>query len=198
MEEKFEELAEGYITNKVGISVSFLTEKLSVALAANVHLLNKDGDMMMAGISNMAHGTDTTKIRSDKTKWLEADTKNEAEMEFLEIIRLFTLYLNKTCYTGLNAFEFHYALYEEGSFYGRHKDQFRNDSNRKFSMISYLNENWQQAEGGQLILHHDGKAAQNILPEGGKTVFFKSDELEHEVAVATRDRMSVTGWLKQV
>lgn len=198
MEEKFEELAEGYITNKVGISFSFLTEKLSVALAQNIHLFHANGDLTKAGISNVQHGADTAKIRSDKTKWLDAGSKNDAEMEFLEIIRLFTLYLNKTCYTGLNAFEFHYALYEEGSFYSRHKDQFRNDSNRKFSMISYLNENWLQADGGQLILHHYGKAAQNILPEGGKTVFFKSDELEHEVSVATRDRMSVTGWLKRV
>lgn len=198
MEAIFEEIAEGYITNKVGISLSFLTEKLSAALAQNIHLFHANGDLTKAGISNMQHGTDTAKIRSDKTRWLEEGTKNEAEMEFLEIVRLFTVYLNRTCYTGLNAFEFHYALYEEGSSYGRHKDQFRNDSNRKFSMISYLNENWLQADGGQLILHHEGKAAQNILPEGGKTVFFKSDELEHEVAVATRDRMSVTGWLKRV
>ncbi len=198
MEAIFEEIAEGYITNRVGISLSFLTEKLSAALAQNIHLFHTNGDLTKAGISNVQHGADTAKIRSDKTKWLDAGSKNDAEMEFLEIIRLFTLYLNKTCYTGLNAFEFHYALYEEGSFYGRHKDQFRNNSNRKFSMISYLNENWQQADGGQLILHHEGKAAQNILPEGGKTVFFKSDELEHEVAVATRDRMSVTGWLKRV
>jgi len=198
VEAKFEELAEGYITNKVGISLSFITEKLSMALAANLRQLHKEGDMLMAGISNRKHGADTTRIRSDKTKWLEADTKNEAEMEYLEIIRLFTLYLNKTCYTGLNAFEFHYAMYEEGSFYGRHKDQFRNNTDRKFSMISYLNDNWLQADGGELILHHEGKPAQNILPEGGKTVFFRSDDLEHEVAVASRDRMSVTGWLKQV
>jgi SM-20-related protein len=89
-------------------------------------------------------------------------------------------------------------LYEEGSFYGKHKDQFRNNSNRKYSMISYLNDNWDEGNGGQLIIHHEDREAQKILPVNGKTVFFQSDVLEHEVVKANRSRMSVTGWLKRV
>lgn len=154
--------------------------------------------MARAGIGNGHTKMETLSVRSDRTSWLDADTKNEAEMEFLEIIRRFITYINRTCYTGLNACEFHYALYEEGTFYGRHKDQFRNNNNRKFSMISYLNDNWIESNGGQLIIHHDDRAAQKILPLNCKTVFFQSDMLEHEVAIANRPRMSVTGWLKRV
>ncbi len=64
-------------------------------------------------------------------------------------------------------------------------------------MISYLNENWQESDGGQLIIHR-GEETQQILPSNQKAIFFQSDVLEHEVAVAHRPRMSVTGWLKRV
>jgi SM-20-related protein len=38
---------------------------------------------------------------------------------------------------------------------------------------------------------------QAIAPIQGKTVFFKSDELQHEVLVTNERRFSVTGWLKR-
>jgi len=198
MEAKFEELIEGFITGKIGISELFMTEQLSASLLGNLMRLKDDGLMATAGIGNAHTKTDTLSIRSDRTSWLDAGTKNMAEMEFLDIIERFMAHLNRTCYTGLNACEFHYALYEEGTFYGRHKDQFGNDSNRKYSMISYLNDNWIESNGGQLIIHHEDKAAQSILPTNCKTVFFQSDILEHEVVKAYRPRMSVTGWLKRV
>lgn len=189
---------EGFITGNIGISEAFMTEQLSASLLCNLLHLKNDDLMSKAGIGN-AHGKNHMPgVRSDQTAWLSADTKNLAEMEFLEIIEEFMSHLNKTCYTGLNACEFHYALYEEGSFYGRHKDQFRNNNHRKFSMISYLNENWVESNGGQLIIHHDDREAQHILPINCKTVFFQSDILLHEVAIANRPRMSVTGWLKSV
>ena len=198
MEAKFEELVEGFITGKIGISELFMTEQLSASLAGNLIGLKNDGLMATAGIGTAHSKTETLNIRTDRTSWLDAGTKNMAEMEFLDIIERFMAYLNQTCYTGLNACEFHYALYEEGTFYGRHKDQFRNNNNRKFSMISYLNNDWTERNGGQLMIHHDNKAAQSILPTNCKTVFFQSDILEHEVVKANRPRMSVTGWLKRI
>ena len=197
MEAKFEELIEGFITNKIGISESFLSVALSAGLQQNIHKLNRDSRMERAGVGNANAKDKTNKVRGDKTCWIDSKTKNSDEMEFLDIIRRFTEHLNKTCYTGINACEFHYALYEEGTFYSRHKDQFRNDYNRKFSMIGYLNDNWVASDGGQLIIHQD-EVSQEILPCSQKTVFFRSDVLEHEVAIAARSRMSITGWLKRV
>ena len=104
--------------------------------------------------------------------------------------------LNETCYAGINDYEFHYALYEEGSFYKRHKDQFRNDADRKYSLISYLNKEWTEEDGGQLWVYH-GNEINKILPHAQTAVFFKSDEMEHEVTKANRSRMSITGWLKR-
>ena len=115
----------------------------------------------------------------------------------MEQVEDFMDHLNRTCYTGLNAYEFHYALYDTGSYYHRHRDQFKNNSDRKYSLITYLNDDWVETDGGSLLVYHDEKT-ESILPTIQKAVFFKSDELEHEVSIANRPRMSITGWLKRV
>ena len=197
MQAKFEELIEGFVTNKIGISESFLSLPLAGALQQNILRLNRDSRMESAGIGNNSAKDKTQKIRGDKTCWIDSKTKNTSEMEFLDMIRQFIELLNKTCFTGLNSCEFHYALYEQGAYYSRHRDQFKNDYNRKFSMIGYLNNEWTEADGGQLIIHQN-EETQSILPGNRKAVFFQSSELEHEVAIACKQRMSITGWLKRV
>jgi len=49
--------------------------------------------------------------------------------------------------------------------------------------------------GGELQIHH-ADHLQNISPTNGKSVFFKSSELAHEVLLTHVPRMSITGWLK--
>ena len=63
-------------------------------------------------------------------------------------------------------------------------------------MISYLNADWKKKDGGELIVYED-KNNHTINPTQGKTVFFKSDELLHEVLTTNEKRMSITGWLKR-
>ncbi len=58
-----------------------------------------------------------------------------------------------------------------------------------------MNENWVIADGGELRIHHADRL-QNISPTNGKGVFFQSDEMEHEVLITNKPRMSITGWLK--
>ena len=100
------------------------------------------------------------------------------------MIDLFVLHLNSTCYTGIIAYEFHYVYYESGSFYKKHIDQFKNNDSRQYTMIFYLNENWELKDGGELCIHHAEKL-QNISPQNGKSVFFKSSEVLHEVLTTT-------------
>ena len=197
MKAKFEELVAGFLTGNIGISDDFLNAPLAAALQQNLLRLKRDSRLVAAGTGNAPVKDKNQKIRGDRTSWLNTETKNIAEMEFLDTISQFMSYLNTTCYTGLNACEFHYALYEKGTYYHRHKDQLRNDNNRKYSMISYLNENWTEDDGGQLIIHHE-ETTRSIMPNNRRAAFFQSDVLEHEVAIANRSRMSVTGWLKRV
>jgi SM-20-related protein len=108
----------------------------------------------------------------------------------------FVIHLNGSCFTGITGYEFHYALYEEGSFYKKHIDQFRNNDSRQFTVIVYLNEDWQLADGGELCIYHLDHL-QHISPANAKCVFFKSSELPHEVLVTNKPRLSITGWLKK-
>ena len=47
----------------------------------------------------------------------------------------------------------YYSLYDAGDFYKKHLDQFKDNSNRQFSMISYLNPHWEAKDGGELFIH---------------------------------------------
>jgi SM-20-related protein len=40
-----------------------------------------------------------------------------------------------------------------------------------------------------------GHESKDVLPVAGRLVCFRSDLLEHEVLPATRERLSLTGWL---
>lgn len=198
MIDRFEELIEGFLNHKVGVSTQFLSTELTNALSENLRMLHHEGQMISAGVGDAQNRTLDKTIRRDKIYWMDNATTNIAEREFLSIIDEFVSYLNRTCFTAINDYEFHYAVYEAGSFYKRHIDQFRNNNFRKFSLITYLNEDWKEEDGGSLLLYRDNGAVDSILPTAQRAVFFKSDEMEHEVAVATRARMSITGWLKSV
>jgi SM-20-related protein len=134
-------------------------------------------------------------IRNDKILWLDPTNKNATELKFFTLMDAFILHLNQTCYAGITGYEFHYTIYEKGSFYKKHIDQFQNNSDRAFSMILYLNIDWTIADGGELCIHH-ADHIQNISPTNGKCVFFKSNFLAHEVLLSNAPRLSITGWLK--
>ena len=197
MDNQFDLLIDTYLENNVGIDTGFLSERLSNGLRQNIEQLQKDDRMQAAGIGNNLVKDAGQKMRSDKIYWMDKSHDNIFEQEFLQLAADFIERLNSTCYTGINACEFHYAVYEEGSFYKRHKDQFANDSNRKYSLINYLNTNWLEEDGGQLLVYQN-EEVQKILPHSQTAVFFKSDEMEHEVTKTHRSRMSITGWLKRV
>ena len=195
-EKHFDVLIDTYLSNKIGIDQSFLKSSLTKGLQAHMTELRESHQMVPAGIGNSFQKDVNSEIRSDHIYWLDKSHDNIFEKEFLNIIENFIDRLNYTCYTGINAYEFHYAYYDTGSHYKRHRDQFKTNGHREFSLINYLNEDWQEANGGALTIYPDNIAG-DILPKSQTAVFFKSNELEHEVKIANRPRMSVTGWLKR-
>lgn len=197
MPQQFDLLINTYLDSKVGVAPRFLTKALSQGLQQNIHQLQKDNLMTNASIGNDDIKDPNQKMRSDKIYWLDKKHNNPFENEFLQRVEDFIAYLNETCYAGINACEFHYAVYEKGSFYKRHKDQFKSNNNRKYSLVTYLNDNWVEADGGQLQVYGNSNM-QQIQPNAQTAVLFKSDETEHEVLIANQSRMSITGWLKQV
>lgn len=195
MEKIFNTIIDSFIENKIGIAENFLSASLSFNLKENLKALFISNQLKSAGIGDSKNVAYDDLFRGDNIYWLDKKNNNIHENVFFDLMDSFVLYLNESCYTGINSYEFHYTLYETGSFYKKHIDQFRNNDNRKYSMIMYLNENWEKNDGGELCIHYQN-SIQNISPTNGKTVFFQSNELEHEVLITNKPRMSITGWLK--
>lgn len=198
----FEPIIEGILADGFGVADNFLSPNEVKALASQLHKRREAGQFRAAGIGNQQVMVEQA-IRGDEILWIDEATATPDEAAFLQRVGEFVEYVNQTCYLGLREFEFHYARYPAGTFYKRHLDQFRSDSRRKLSVICYLNTDWKEADGGQLALYlpaPDGKSEQQLIisPTGGRLVCFESGRLEHEVLPATRERLSITGWLKTI
>jgi len=191
----FNTLIDSFIDNKVGIAENFLSEALASHLKDNLKKLYSEKQLLNAGTGNETVIVQDKLVRGDKIYWLDRKHNDPYENDFFDLMDQFVIHLNSSCYTGITGYEFHYTMYEKGSFYKKHLDQFRNNGSRQYSMIMYLNADWEEKDGGELCIHH-GDNLQNITPTNGKSVFFKSSELEHEVLLTNKSRMSITGWLK--
>ena len=198
-ESLYEPIIDGILTEGYGILDHFLSPDEVIALATRLRTRREAGQFRPAAIGNQQVTVETT-IRGDEILWLDETTASPEEQIFLQRIGQFVQYVNQTCYLGLRDYEFHYALYPTGTFYKRHLDRFRSDSRRKLSVVCYLNADWQEADGGQLVLYlPDADSSDRpvtAMPLGGRLVCFDSGLLEHEVFPATRERLSLTGWLK--
>lgn len=179
----------------MGIAENFLSEALASHLKDNLRTLYADKQLLDAGTGNEVVVVQDKRVRGDKIYWLDRKHNDPHENDFFDLMDQFVSHLNSSCYTGITGYEFHYTLYEKGSFYKKHLDQFRNNGSRQYSMIMYLNADWEEKDGGELRIHQEN-TQQNIAPTSGKSVFFKSSELEHEVLLTNTTRLSITGWLK--
>lgn len=194
---QFEELIQGLIDNQYGCCNDFILPSTLEGLRNNMSMLIALGDMKSAGIGNKIDFQKNELIRSDKINWIEERSTDLYEEVYLKKIWGFINYLNKTCFTSIKTFESHYANYESGSFYKRHIDQFKSEKGRKYSIVLYLNQNWEEKDGGMLSLYPLLGEQKDIAPLEGRMVFFRSDEMEHEVHPSlTRERKSIAGWFK--
>ena len=150
MQIEFEELINGLLENNVGISNHFLTEDLSNHLNKNLLNYISADALQTARIGNEDKRVEDSEVRSDRILWLDKSHGNVHENAYLEIMDGFISHLNMTCYTGITEAEFHYSLFEKGSFYTKHLDQFQDNSSRKYSLVSYLNDSCKEGDGGEL------------------------------------------------
>lgn len=135
-------------------------------------------------------------IRGDHTFWLDPLNPPEPFKRVTILLEEMKLVLNRHLFLGLKEFECHLAYYEKGTFYKKHLDRFENDSSRVLSFVLYLNEEWDQAQGGELILFDKpGEEIRVITPMPGTFVCFLSSEFPHEVKPAEVERRSLTGWI---
>lgn len=132
-------------------------------------------------------------IRSDNISWLTGEEREQEILDYQLLAYNLSQHLNEGLYLGLNEFECHFAQYPKGSFYKAHKDSFKSDDRRTITLITYLNKNWQEGDGGELRLHLKDEVV-DIKPYGGSVICFRSSEILHEVLMSNKERLSLTGW----
>lgn len=140
-------------------------------------------------------------IRGDYIAWLDEHDSQLVVQAYLKKMELLRLLLNEQLFMNVHVLETHAAVYPVGSVYQKHLDQFSNGAmphpqQRQLSASLYLNPNWQTSDGGALRLHLNATSHVDIQPHAGRIVLFLSAQFWHQVLPATRERLSLTGWLR--
>ena len=192
----YENLYETITQNLVDYGYIIINDALDTSLVKNLQdLALQNQSYKQAGISSTTklHLDDTK--RRDKTKWLDEDTA--AQSRYLHIMQELQNYLNHSLYLGLTYYESHFALYESDDFYEKHLDSFSKSKNRIVTSVYYLNETWEQEDGGELIIYNkENKHIKTVSPKSDTLVLFLSEKFPHEVLISKKKRYSIAGWFR--
>jgi len=197
-EQKFELLIEGVVAKGYAVCDDFLEPHEVENLLATFAKRYQSGKFREASIGKQSEAHKAALIRGDEILWLETNSIDVAERMLLNKNQAFVDYLNQTCYLGIVDTEIHFAKYDIGKFYRRHRDTFQAQKGRILSVIYYLNLNWIPKNGGNLIIYTSENGIEKgivIEPLAGRLVCFESEKLEHEVSETFAERFSITGWL---
>lgn len=142
-----------------------------------------------------------SEIRSDSIFWLEADDPAESAEGWIAGMNALCEHFRRHLFLPLWSYEGHLARYPPAGFYKAHLDRHFKTLARQISVIAYLNEDWDESDGGELRLFTDIEKGidgpfLDVIPRAGTVVIFRSADFWHEVRPSKRERLSLTGWLR--
>ena len=108
--------------------------------------------------------------------------------------------LNRALFLGLFEYEAHFAHYPPGAFYRRHLDSFRGRANRVVSTVGYLNPDWPEDGGGEMVLYAPDEPEREVArvrPSAGTFACFLAERVPHEVLPTRLPRASIAGWFRR-
>ncbi len=178
---------------------NYLPDDDITSIAQLAHEKFTQQHMAKAGTGKQAQTN--TSIRGDSIHWLDEESTEPAVQRYFSKMQHLKGLLNQHFFMGLASLETHLAIYPVGAVYQKHLDQFnvghsQQPNTRKLSSILYLNQDWQDLDGGELRLYISEDKCLDIPPFGGRLVLFLSDQFWHEVLPAKRERLSLTGWFR--
>ncbi len=195
IENRFDGVADALASEGYVIIDNFLSsEEVELLLSVLKHYIESDR-LKKAGIGTAYQYQVNREVRGDYIKWVEPSQALPPTQTFIDYLKDLIAYLNRTCFLGLKDFEVHYTMYPKGTYYDKHIDRFKLNDARVISMVTYLNKDWKEGDGGELILYPEDKPAISIQPTSGRMICFRSDSIEHEVLTTNTERYSITGWL---
>ena len=163
--------------------------------SASLLATTKEKSFKKAGISGANELHIDSNRRRDSISWLE--NEDEAQSKFLNFSDGLKEYLNRELYLGLSYYEAHFALYDRGDFYEKHLDTFKNSKNCVVTTVYYLNEDYQQDDGGELIVYNESdKEITRVSPKSDILMVFMSEKFPHEVLPAKKKCYSIAGWFR--
>jgi SM-20-related protein len=194
LQNQLNQIADGLAEQGFSVIDHFLSDQEANDIVVTDEFKTGKLHFKKAGIGQQQNKQIIETIRGDYIQWIDPGTAHPALQVYLRRLKELMSNLNRSLCLSLKDFEIHKTVYPVGSFYKRHLDQFRADHHRKLSVICYLNFNWLDEQGGQLRMYLPEGTA-DIFPLSGRLVCFRSDQIEHEVLPATRERLSLTGWM---
>ena len=202
MEDLLDHISQEIYGNSYVVVDNFVDQAFRKELLKEQTDLLNQGQFKKAAVGKGDQKQVRAEIRSDEVLWMDPMALSPLQAIFWEKIEELKQVLNRRCFLGLKSFEGHFARYPIGSFYKRHLDQFHAVPHRIVTVILYLNESWTEADGGQLRMYfpqEDGsERVEDVLPLGGRLVVFLSEEIPHEVMPTQKERISITGWLRNI
>lgn len=191
-------IEEGWTT-----SLDFVPADLAARLTAEAVALHEEDRLRRAGVGRVDDHLLDRDIRRDRIRWFDRATPTQSD--YLDLMETLRLEVNRALFMGLFSYEAHFAVYEPGGFYVRHLDAFRGARNRVLSTVLYLNDDWREEDGGQLVIYpremEEGGSTEPppvafIPPEARTLAVFLSEEIPHEVRAVARARYSIAGWFR--
>ena len=195
-EEPFSNLLMDLQTKGWSVQDDFFSADFTQALMDEAESIQNEF-MLQAGVGRKQDHQIVLDARRDCIQWI--DPNKAIRTDFLKMMADFRVALNRRLFLGLFDYEAHFARYEKGAFYEKHLDAFKGESNRILSTVLYLNEGWQEGEGGELVIYDENDPAIEIgrfYPKKGRLAVFLSECFYHEVVVANRTRHSIAGWFR--
>lgn len=192
----FDQVVSDILQKGWSVTDGFFSPAMVDALMADVAELD-NSYMHRAGVGRSSDFQVALDRRRDYIRWI--DPINPARTAFLDAMSELRLEFNRRLILGLWDYEAHFARYEEGAFYEKHLDAFKGKSNRVLSTVLYLNEDWNESDGGELVLFDEHDHTQELgrfAPMKGRLAVFLSEEFPHEVLKAKRTRHSIAGWFR--
>lgn len=172
---------------------AFIDKQKVSAVLEELTSLREAEQFKKAGIGKQDNFQIDKNERGDFISWIDKHNPQPATKYFLEQLDEVISQLNRNFYLGIRDYECHYTQYPVGTFYKKHVDRHKAGSARIVSFVFYLNEDWQEEDGGQLRIF-DGESYADVLPSAGRLAIFLSEK-EHEVLPTNRVRNSITGWM---
>jgi len=167
-------------------------------LRAHARQLWDDGLFSGGEIGRKAQDARQPAVRGDAICWVPPGSVLAGHPFFGWMAQLRQV-LNERYDMGLRSQEFHFARYAPGAGYKKHIDQHRGTDHRKVSIVLYLNDGWDPADGGELCLYDPYNPDAEIArfpPLDARLAVFVSGVMPHEVLPARAVRWSLTGWLR--